>query len=96
MPGAFLVMVLVQFGMMLVDRALYLRKAVLGKCAFQILLVLGTHLWLFFILPGITMRYLGHLAGSPFSLPSPPTAAPREEKKATDHLLREHLVIPGE
>nr|CAI9713051.1 unnamed protein product [Rangifer tarandus platyrhynchus] len=63
-PGAFLVMVLVQFGMMLVDRALYLRKAVLGKCAFQILLVLGTHLWLFFILPGITMRRfnLNHVA----------------------------------
>lgn len=77
MPGAFLVMVLVQFGTMLVDRALYLRKAVLGKCAFQLLLVLGTHLWLFFILPGVTTRYLGHLAGSPFSLPSPPSAPPR-------------------
>ncbi|OWK03330.1 hypothetical protein Celaphus_00007797, partial [Cervus elaphus hippelaphus] len=56
-PGAFLVMVLVQFGTMLVDRALYLRKAVLGKCAFQLLLVLGTHLWLFFILPGVTTRF---------------------------------------
>ncbi|XP_065775240.1 piezo-type mechanosensitive ion channel component 2-like [Muntiacus reevesi] len=55
-PGAFLVMVLVQFGTMLVDRALYLRKAVRCKCAFQLLLVLGTHLWLFFILPGVTTR----------------------------------------
>ncbi|XP_043336503.1 piezo-type mechanosensitive ion channel component 2-like [Cervus canadensis] len=63
-PGAFLVMVLVQFGTMLVDRALYLRKAVLGKCAFQLLLVLGTHLWLFFILPGVTTRRfnLNHVA----------------------------------
>ncbi|XP_055280014.1 piezo-type mechanosensitive ion channel component 2-like [Moschus berezovskii] len=63
-PGVFLVMVLVQFGTMLVDRALYLRKAVLGKCAFQLLLVLGTHFWLFFILPGVTRRRfnLNHVA----------------------------------
>ncbi|XP_070327921.1 piezo-type mechanosensitive ion channel component 2-like [Odocoileus virginianus] len=63
-PGAFLAMVLVQFGTMLVDRALYLRKAVLGKCAFQLLLVIGTHLWLFFILPGVTTRRfnLNHVA----------------------------------
>ncbi|XP_060052877.1 piezo-type mechanosensitive ion channel component 2-like [Erinaceus europaeus] len=49
-------MVLIQFGTMIVDRALYLRKTLLGKCAFQVILVLGTHFWLFFILPGVTER----------------------------------------
>ncbi|KAG9347820.1 hypothetical protein JZ751_003836 [Albula glossodonta] len=35
-PEAFLVMVLIQFGTMVVDRALYLRKTVMGKVIFQI------------------------------------------------------------
>ncbi|XP_076989388.1 piezo-type mechanosensitive ion channel component 1 isoform X2 [Tamandua tetradactyla] len=55
-PEAFLVMLLVQFGTMLVDRALYLRKTVLGKLAFQVVLVLAIHLWMFFILPAVTER----------------------------------------
>ncbi|XP_077078207.1 piezo-type mechanosensitive ion channel component 2 [Siphateles boraxobius] len=55
-PGPFLVMVLIQFGTMVVDRALYLRKTVMGKVIFQVLLVFGIHFWMFFILPGITER----------------------------------------
>ncbi|XP_072918459.1 piezo-type mechanosensitive ion channel component 2 [Hemitrygon akajei] len=55
-PHVFLVMVLVQFASMVVDRALYLRKTVLGKVVFQVVLVLGIHFWMFFILPGITER----------------------------------------
>ncbi|XP_007937421.2 piezo-type mechanosensitive ion channel component 1 [Orycteropus afer afer] len=55
-PEAFLVMLLIQFGTMVVDRALYLRKTVLGKLAFQVALVLATHLWMFFILPAVTER----------------------------------------
>ncbi|KAM5222304.1 piezo-type mechanosensitive ion channel component 2 isoform 2-T2 [Ctenodactylus gundi] len=55
-PGPFLVMVLIQFGTMVVDRALYLRKTVLGKVVFQVVLVLGIHFWMFFILPGVTER----------------------------------------
>ncbi|XP_075383802.1 piezo-type mechanosensitive ion channel component 2-like [Tenrec ecaudatus] len=55
-PEAFLVMALTQFGTMVVDRALYLRKSLYGKCVFQLVLVLGTHFWLFFILPGVTER----------------------------------------
>ncbi|XP_059759686.1 piezo-type mechanosensitive ion channel component 1 isoform X1 [Balaenoptera ricei] len=55
-PEAFLVMLLIQFGTMVVDRALYLRKAVLGKLAFQVVLVLAVHLWMFFILPAVTER----------------------------------------
>ncbi|XP_052333345.1 piezo-type mechanosensitive ion channel component 2-like, partial [Oncorhynchus keta] len=55
-PGAFLVMVLIQFGTMVVDRALYLKKTVLGKVIFQVILVFGIHFWMFFILPGVTER----------------------------------------
>ncbi|XP_028832958.1 piezo-type mechanosensitive ion channel component 2 isoform X2 [Denticeps clupeoides] len=55
-PGAFLVMVLIQFGTMVVDRALYLKKTVMGKVIFQVILVFGIHFWMFFILPGVTDR----------------------------------------
>ncbi|XP_068597023.1 piezo-type mechanosensitive ion channel component 1 [Brachionichthys hirsutus] len=55
-PEAFLVMLLIQFSTMIIDRALYLRKAVLGKLVFQVILVFGIHLWMFFILPGVTER----------------------------------------
>ncbi|XP_070774836.1 piezo-type mechanosensitive ion channel component 2 [Enoplosus armatus] len=55
-PGPFLVMVLIQFGTMVVDRALYLRKSVMGKVIFQIILLFGIHFWMFFILPGITEK----------------------------------------
>ncbi|XP_007564241.1 piezo-type mechanosensitive ion channel component 2 isoform X6 [Poecilia formosa] len=55
-PGPFLVMVLIQFGTMVVDRALYLRKTVLGKVIFQVILVFGIHFWMFFILPGVTEK----------------------------------------
>ncbi|XP_064877148.1 piezo-type mechanosensitive ion channel component 2-like [Oncorhynchus nerka] len=55
-PSAFLVMLLIQFGTMIVDRALYLRKTLMGKCVFQVVLVFGIHFWMFFILPGVTER----------------------------------------
>ncbi|XP_074142306.1 piezo-type mechanosensitive ion channel component 1 isoform X2 [Sminthopsis crassicaudata] len=55
-PEAFLVMLLIQFATMVIDRALYLRKTVLGKLIFQVILVFGIHLWMFFILPAVTER----------------------------------------
>ncbi|KAG7468581.1 hypothetical protein MATL_G00144490 [Megalops atlanticus] len=55
-PEAFLVMLLIQFSTMIIDRALYLRKTVLGKLFFQVILVFGIHLWMFFILPAVTER----------------------------------------
>ncbi|XP_015277936.1 PREDICTED: piezo-type mechanosensitive ion channel component 2-like [Gekko japonicus] len=55
-PEAFLVMLLMQFAAMIVDRAIYLRKNMFGKCVFQVVLVFGIHFWMFFILPGVTGR----------------------------------------
>lgn len=55
-PKPFLIMVLIQFGTMVVDRALYLRKTVMGKVIFQVILVFGIHFWMFFILPAVTER----------------------------------------
>ncbi|XP_070191211.1 piezo-type mechanosensitive ion channel component 2-like isoform X2 [Littorina saxatilis] len=53
-PVPFLVMLIVQFVLIVIDRALFLRKNVLGKCVFQILLVIVIHIWMFFALPKVT------------------------------------------
>jgi hypothetical protein len=55
-PMPFLIMLILQFAVIVVDRALYLRKYILGKIVFQFLLVLGSHIWMFFILPLVTGR----------------------------------------
>ncbi|XP_059713487.1 piezo-type mechanosensitive ion channel component 1 isoform X1 [Haemorhous mexicanus] len=59
-PEAFLFMLLFQFSTMVIDRALYLRKTVLGKLIFQVILVFGIHIWMFFILPYVTQRLFRH------------------------------------
>ena len=55
-PGPFLAMLLIQFCFIVIDRALYLKKCVVGKLIFQIFLVIGIHVWIFFILPYVTQR----------------------------------------
>ncbi|XP_056011934.1 piezo-type mechanosensitive ion channel component 1-like isoform X4 [Ostrea edulis] len=55
-PVPFLIMLVAQFVLIIIDRALYLKKNILGKFVFQILLVILIHVLLFFILPYVTKR----------------------------------------
>jgi hypothetical protein len=53
-PTAFLILLIVQFACIVIDRALYLKKWIFGKLVFQYIQVVGVHLWMFFILPAVT------------------------------------------
>lgn len=53
-PSSVLFMLLLQFASIMVDRYLYLQKNIRVKLLFQVLLVLGIHIWLFFVLPATT------------------------------------------
>lgn len=55
-PMTFLVMLIIQFFLIVIDRALYLRKNMLGKIIYQFFLIFGLHIWMFFILPSTTER----------------------------------------
>lgn len=53
-PFSVLIMLLAQFGSIIVDRAFYLQKNIAGKLTFQVILVMAIHIWLFFALPFTT------------------------------------------
>uniref|UniRef100_A0A6E8VXG9 Piezo-type mechanosensitive ion channel component n=1 Tax=Anopheles coluzzii TaxID=1518534 RepID=A0A6E8VXG9_ANOCL len=55
-PVTFLLMLIIQFFLIVVDRALYLRKNIQGKIIFQFILIIGLHVWMFFVLPATTER----------------------------------------
>ncbi|XP_022128318.2 piezo-type mechanosensitive ion channel component isoform X4 [Pieris rapae] len=64
-PIPFLVMLILQFALIIIDRALYLRKFMLGKILFQYALIIGVHIWMFFVLPFITERTFNTLLPPP-------------------------------
>lgn len=55
-PLTFLLMLIIQFFFIVIDRALYLRKNMFGKIIFQFILIIGLHIWMFFVLPSTTER----------------------------------------
>ncbi|XP_037913810.1 piezo-type mechanosensitive ion channel component isoform X6 [Hermetia illucens] len=55
-PISFLIMLIMQFVLIIVDRALYLRKAIKNRLGFHLFLVLGVHAWMFFIIPSLQGR----------------------------------------
>ncbi|KAH8271869.1 hypothetical protein KR044_008417 [Drosophila immigrans] len=61
-PVPFLIMLLVQFLLIVIDRALYLRKALVNKIIFHFLSVIGIHIWMFFVVPAVTERTFNSLA----------------------------------
>ncbi|XP_055851574.1 piezo-type mechanosensitive ion channel component isoform X3 [Episyrphus balteatus] len=61
-PIPFLIMLLVQFILIVIDRALYLRKALVHKIVFHFFSVIGIHIWMFFVIPAVTERSFYSLA----------------------------------
>ena len=55
-PILFFVMLLIQFLIIIIDRALYLRKNIFYRLIFHISLVVIIHFWLFFVIPLYTLR----------------------------------------
>ncbi|KAK1122195.1 hypothetical protein K0M31_009421 [Melipona bicolor] len=55
-PMPFLLMLLLQFALIVIDRALFLKKSIVGKLIFHYFLIFGVHVWMFFILPSVTER----------------------------------------
>ncbi|CAK9812745.1 Piezo-type mechanosensitive ion channel component [Anthophora plagiata] len=55
-PMPFLLMLLLQFALIVIDRALFLKKSIVGKLIFHYCLIFGVHIWMFFILPSVTER----------------------------------------
>ena len=55
-PIPFLVVLLLQFLFMLIDRIIYLRKSLPMKFLFNVFLIIAWHSYLFFILPYYTQR----------------------------------------
>ncbi|XP_037894241.1 piezo-type mechanosensitive ion channel component isoform X3 [Glossina fuscipes] len=55
-PVSFLIMLLVQFLLIIIDRVVYLRKALRVKIVFHYISVVGVHVWMFLLLPWVTAR----------------------------------------
>ncbi|XP_023248310.1 piezo-type mechanosensitive ion channel component isoform X2 [Copidosoma floridanum] len=55
-PIPFLVMLLLQFALIVVDRAFYLKKSVTNRLILHYPFVVAIHIWMFFVLPLLTSR----------------------------------------
>ncbi|EPB80437.1 hypothetical protein ANCCEY_00534 [Ancylostoma ceylanicum] len=55
-PLTFVVMLFVMTLLIVIDRGLYLRKWIPGKLAYQLLMIVFLHIWIFFVLPSLTRR----------------------------------------
>ncbi|KAK5645923.1 hypothetical protein RI129_004387 [Pyrocoelia pectoralis] len=55
-PSLFLIMLIIQFLLIIIDRAIFLRKHLFAKIIFQFLQIVFLHLWLFILYPFITDR----------------------------------------
>lgn len=55
-PLTLVVMLIVMTLMIVIDRGLYLRKWVYGKLAYQLVIVVFIHVWIFFVLPHLTRK----------------------------------------
>lgn len=55
-PVLFLIMLIMQFILIIIDRAIFLRKNIAAKIVFQFLQILFLHIWLFIIFPYTTGR----------------------------------------
>lgn len=88
MAEAFLVMVLIQFGTMLVGQAFHLQKPLLGKYASQVTPISAPTS----TLPPAPCHWEVSLLACQSSL----FPVPRKKKREETHLPRKHLVIPKE
>ncbi|XP_045471013.1 piezo-type mechanosensitive ion channel component isoform X4 [Harmonia axyridis] len=55
-PVLFLLMLIIQFMLIIIDRGIYLRKNLIAKIMFQYFLIIFLHIWLFVLYPTITER----------------------------------------
>lgn len=55
-PVLFLLMLILQFTLIIVDRGIFLRKNITAKIIFQFIQVFVLHIWLFILFPIITER----------------------------------------
>ncbi|GMS96403.1 hypothetical protein PENTCL1PPCAC_18578 [Pristionchus entomophagus] len=53
-PLAFVLMMIISSFMIVIDRGLYLRKAIRCKLIYQFIIVIFMHVWIFFALPAVT------------------------------------------
>lgn len=55
-PVLFLLMLILQFMLIIIDRGIFLRKYIVGKVIFQFTQIFILHIWLFVVFPLITER----------------------------------------